>query len=120
VRNILALLAAAAAAALSTPAAADSDGRNRNVRVENHSNLSALIRVTFTNPHGRTYDAMPGVAIDHGYNRVLSFDDGEGHGHCVYTLRAEFANGVYATRTNLNVCQARVWRIYDVDNRVDY
>jgi len=103
---------------LATPALADSDGQNRSVRVANYSNTYHLVYVNARNEHGREYDALKGSAISPGYNRILSFDDGEGHGHCIFFVTARFSNGVTAQRS-INVCTASTWKIADIDNSVE-
>lgn len=114
------LLLGAALAFTSTAAFADADGQNRAVRVINYSNSHYIVSLTAVNEHGRSYDALPQTQhyISPGYNRILTFDDNEGHNHCNFVVRATFDNGVAAERT-LNVCSATNWNIYDIDNTVD-
>lgn len=113
-KKLLGGLLALAAVAAPTAALAD---YSRGVRVMNFSNSSYIVRLTATNEHGRTYDVLSGMSITPGYNRYLSFNDGEGHNHCLFYVKAIFANGVQAART-LNVCTATNWRIFDLDNDV--
>lgn len=100
-------------------AAAAQDGRERLIRVENHSNSSHIVSVRIANPHGRVYELLSPYTISPGYNRTLTFDDGEGHNHCVYNAQVTFANGTYALRHNVNVCVAYSWKVYDIDNVMD-
>jgi hypothetical protein len=117
-------LAAAAALAMAVvPLAAvyaqSNDGFNRMVRVENRSNTVNITSVLMENPNGQVFRPLAaGSVISPGYNRILNFDDGQGH--CYYNIRADFANGRVAYQRNVNVCQATVWSIYDLDNQVHY
>jgi hypothetical protein len=112
-------LAFAALSLTLAPAAANAQVRDTRVRVENHSGIGQYITsIRIGNEHGRIYQILSAGYITPGYNRTIDFNDGEGHGHCVYAVQAKFANGTHATRT-LNVCQASVWKIYDLDNTVE-
>jgi hypothetical protein len=111
---------ALAVAALSlVPAAANAQGQDTRIRVENHSGINQYITsIRIANTHGRIYQVLSAGYITPGYNRTLDFDDGEGHGHCVYAAEVKFQNGTTATRT-LNVCQTSIWKIYDLDNTIE-
>lgn len=45
--------------------------------------------------------------------RMIEVDIDDGSGHCYYDLKAVFGNASSAVRSNLNVCTAESWTIYD-------
>lgn len=92
---------------------------NRTVQVHNRTGLGVdIVSVQLRNTHGRVYELL-NENIWPGHYQNVVFDDGEGHGHCVYDIYAQFSNGVYAQRSNVNVCVTYSWDIYDRDNVVN-
>lgn len=117
IKKIVLALAAASMAAAPSVALQANDTR---IRVENRSNTNSIVGILAQNIHGQTFKVLSGgYTISPGYNRILDFDDGSGHNHCIYNIGAVFSNGTTAIRQNVNVCTTVTWHIYDLDNTLE-
>ena len=112
-KKTLALMAAAAlTAGLPAAASAATDGKNRNVTVENISNQS--LNYLYASPiTSKTWeeDLLGDRTLSRGQSIEANIDNGTNE--CQYDLRAVMADGREVIRRNINVCAVSKWTIGD-------
>ena len=117
-KKSLALMAAAAlAAGLPAAASAATDGKNRNVTVENLSSQS--IYYLYASPvTSDTWeeDLLGSGTIPAGSSKVANIDNGTNE--CIYDLKVKLADGKEYVQRRINICAVSKWVIGDSGNSV--
>ena len=115
-KKSLALMAAAAlTAGLPAAASAATDGKNRNVTVENLSSQS--IYYLYASPvTSDTWeeDLLGSGTIPAGNSKVANIDNGTNE--CIYDLKVKLADGKEYVQRRINICAVSKWVIGDSGN----
>ena len=110
---------AAVAVASSIPGAAwaASDGKNRNVTVENVASQS--IYYLYASPATSTTweeDLLGSGTIPSGSSKVANIDNGTNE--CIYDLKVKMADGKEYIQWKVNVCAVSTWTVGDSGNSI--
>ena len=117
-KKTLAFMAAVAlTTGLPTAASAATDGKNRNVTVENLSSQS--IYYLYASPvTSDTWeeDLLGSGTIPAGNSKVANIDNGTNE--CIYDLKVKMADGKEYIQWKVNVCAVSAWTIGDSGNSI--
>jgi hypothetical protein len=116
-RKSFAFVVAAASLAVAGSASAASDGKNRNVKVENVSSQS--LRELYASPitsDNWEEDILGTRTISAGATLDANIDNGTNE--CIYDLKAVMGNGKEVVRRKIDVCAVSKWTIGDSGDSV--